>query len=233
MTAMRRRTLLTFALAAFPLAALPTAGRAHFPGKRSRRTTTQSDGGQHLTAFVYTPEAVPAPAVMVVHGQDGLGAGLRSLNAELGRKGFMAAAPHLAEEAILADAARTQDALTSWMRWLKAHFSSNGRLAVMGFGEGGAWAARACLAEPAHGLVCFCPPLADPALAEAAARLPLLLHLSTPAQSAAAKLAPSRAESHWYSAGAGFADVLSADYDREADSLASGRTFDFLKRSLR
>ncbi|MEO5373665.1 MAG: dienelactone hydrolase family protein [Alphaproteobacteria bacterium] len=256
-----RRAVLALTLAGLAGAGMtaPPPVAAHFPGKRTRRVSTTTDKGRRVTAQVFMPDdaAGPAPSVMVLHDGAGLAANIRWVNAEIGRRGYLAVAPDLyeglpdpprtpaeqVERMAALDPESTLDSLRSWLRWQKAHFRSSGRVGVVAFGDGAPWAARAIAAETSSALVCVHPPLADTAFELAARRGVLMLHLSARDQPAEtervatleriAATSGQRVAAFWYDAHVGFANFLGNTYDKEADTLALARTTDFLAQTLR
>jgi carboxymethylenebutenolidase len=253
MTIARRHILL--GLAGLPLAAVLADPRLARAAAATLETVTLSTGGgRTVRAALASPAQTPAPGVMLVHEWWGLNDQIKSVAASLADAGYLALAIDLYDGQATAepDVARSltqavepeaaTDTLASWLRWLKDHDKSTGKLATIGWCFGGGWSLNASLAEPVDATVVYYGNVAKDAATLAALKGPVLGHFATrdgwinPEMVAGfereMRAAGKAHESHWYEADHAFANPTQARYDADDTALAWRRTLAFLAANL-
>ncbi len=249
-----RRTVIKTA-ASLSLAAVlakPHLARAVAAGLETVSITTT--GGHAVSASLALPEAMPAPALMLVHEWWGLNDQIKSVAAEYAREGYVALAIDLFDGSVATtpdqarsqsqgvDASAARDTLAAWNGWLRAHTAATNKLGTIGWCFGGGWSLNASLAAPADATVIYYGNVAKGAKALAALKGPVLGHFATRDQwineemvsgfQGEMEKAGKSLEVHWYEADHAFANPTSARYDKEDAKLAWTRTSAFLGTNL-
>jgi len=247
-----RRRALRLALAAVGGFIVAGPAFSHPRSRKFQHVQITTDGGHRSRAVFSDLDNPPAPAVMLVHDHWGASASVRWVASELGRQGFLAVVPDLFDGRVVEnesqgrrwladlDANRSLDVLTSWTRWLKAHFYSTGRVATLAWGGGCDWSLQASIRENVAAAVVYYPEQKSARDFPADASVPIMGHLdertdaAIPTTPAPATYAAKGYE-HWYqySAKAGFADFIRPSFDASADALAWKRTLAFLNQRLK
>ena len=244
-----RRQLLRAGLAVSLVGVAPVAALA---ADRLELVELRTAQGRRVEARMATAAVAVAPAVLLVHDAQGLGdhalasarmladAGYHALAIDLFAGRTAAAAGQAMADAL--DPGEATDMLASWMRWLVAHPSSTGRIAVVGWGLGGGWALNASLIRPVDATIVFYGDVAKPADQLAPLGGPLQGHFAARDSrtssatvdrfAAAMRAAGKAAELHRYSADAGFADPASPTFDPISAKLAWTRSQAFLRLAL-
>jgi len=219
-----------------------------------------SDGSFH--AYLAQPQALPAPAVVVIQEAFGVNADLRATCDELAGQGFIALSPDLywRQEPMLQLSDKTEwprayalyqaldldkavaDVQTS-VEQARIMAGCTGKVGVMGFCLGGLLTYLTAVRGGVEAGVCYYGGRTEEFLDESAGlRGPLLMHLgdldeyiSFSAQSAIrAALAPAGVEIHTYAGCShAFARHQGLHYDAEAAAKANARTLAFLRNHLR
>ena len=252
--AIARRQIL-FGLAGLPLAALLADPRlARAAAARLETVTLATGGGRTVQAALALPAQTPAPGVMLVHEWWGLNDQVKSVAASLADAGYLALAidlydgrataePEVARSLTRAvEPAAATDTVASWLRWLRGHDKSTGKLATIGWCFGGGWSLNAALAEPVDATVVYYGNVAKTAATLAALKGPVLGHFATRDRwinrdmvagfERELRAAGKAYESHWYEADHAFANPTQARYDADDAALAWRRTLAFLAANL-
>ncbi len=250
----KRRAFLQ-GLASLPLAALlahPMLARA--AGERLERVTIPTGMGEAI-GYVATPQAAPAPAVLLIHEWWGLNDQIKSVAYELSQLGFLALAVDLyggkvattRDEAMsymsAMDPAKATQSLAAWVDWLRDHSKGNGKVGTVGWCFGGGWSLNASIAAPVDATVIYYGRVNKSAGELASLRGPVLGHFGTLDKSINAEMVggfqKAMAEAgktdltvHWYVADHAFANPSGARYDEEDAKLAWARTLAFFHRHL-
>lgn len=222
------------------------------------RVAVPGPRGAIRTYLAHPKGAEKLPAVLVIHENRGLNAHIEDVTRRLALEGLLAAAPDLLSAAggtpDHPDSARaligqlagieTVRDLVALLKHLKSRPPGNGKVGAVGFCWGGGLVGELAVASPAldAGVVYYGrQPAADEV---SRIKAPLLLHYAgldgrinegIPAFEAALKAAKVKYTLHRYE-GVNHAfnnDTSEARYDRQAATLAWGRTVTFLLRALR
>jgi carboxymethylenebutenolidase len=251
---LHRRSLIR-GLAGLPLAAVladPRIARAVAEALETVSITTA--GGRGVAAALALPETTPAPALLLIHEWWGLNDQIKSVAAELAREGYVALAVDLFDGSVAAapeearaqvqalDGEEAEDALTSWIDWLRQHPQVNGKVATLGWCFGGAWSLNASLARPIDATVIYYGRVDKDADTLAALNGPVLGHFGTLDQSItpamvegferALEAAGKPHEIYMYEADHAFANPTTSRYDADDAALAWERTLAFLRAHL-
>ena len=241
--------------AATSLAAIlasPSLARAAADSLDTVRLTTA--GGKSVTAALALPDARPAPAVLLVHEWWGLNDQIKSVARAFAQEGYVALAIDLYDGRVAdgrgaarnlmsqVDSGEAFDTVASWVRWLKAQTTVNGRVGTVGWCFGGGWSLNASIAEPVDATVIYYGRVNQPAEQLAKLRGPVLGHFATHdgwidrdmvgTFEDRMKALGQPVTSHWYEADHAFANPTSARYDAGDAALAWRRTLDFFKAHL-
>ncbi len=219
------------------------------------RVELKSSSGGEMSAELASPDgSTKAPAVVLIQEFWGVNDHIRSIAARLADAGFFVVAPDLYHGKLAKDAneagammkgldrARALDEIAGAVDFATHHARSNGKVAVMGFCMGGAYALAAASVVPAIAAVVpfyGLPPEADYAKIKA----PVLMHVASkdnwvkPALAEAVKTTIDAAggsmELHVYEADhAFFNDTRPEVYNPEAAKLAWERSITFLRKHL-
>jgi len=135
------------------------------------------------------------------------------------------------------------DTLGTWVRWLKTHDLSTGKLGTVGWCFGGGWSLNASLAEPADATVVYYGRVGGTPERLTRLKGPVLGHYATNDQwinkqmvsafEAAMDKAGKPYTSHWYEANHAFANPSSGRYDQADAQLAWRRTLEFFAVNLK
>jgi len=213
-------------------------------------------GGQRVRAKLARPAAARAPAMMLIHENQGITEHFEQMASLFAQEGFLALAIDLFDGQTAADQAEAQrlqltgkinpavatETVKAWIGWLRAHPNGTGKVGTVGWCFGGAWSLNASLAAPVDATVIYYGRVpADPA-ALAPLASPVLGHFGLEdrginqemvgAWQRAMAAASKRAEVHWYPANHAFANPTGNRYHEESARLAWGRTLAFLRTHL-
>ena len=246
-----RRTVLA-GLAGVPIADLarPAYAQAGF-----ETVNLTISGGRNVSGVVALPANVPAPTLLLIHGSGGLIDVYKSFATDFARDGFFAAALDLFDGqtagettrsrlriSVLSDPAKALETISTWLAWLKADSRSTGKIGVVGWSFGAAWALEASMATPVDATVIYVG-LAYPGAARLAAlKGPVLAHLAE-RDSGVSKRAFTSFENmmaeagksvqvHWYPTGHYFPFSSTLTYDKEQADAAWAHTVKFLRENL-
>ena len=248
-----RRTVLA-GLAGAPLARLvrPAYAQAGF-----ETVSLTISGGRTVSGVVAVPATVPAPALLLIHGSSGLNDMYKSFATDFARDGFFAAALDLfdgqtaSDEAtrsrlrnsVRSDPAMASETISAWLAWLKADSRSTGKIGVVGWSFGAAWALEASMATPVDATAIYVG-LAYPGAARLAAlKGPVLAHLAerdfgvskndlTSFENMMTGAGKS-VQAHWYPTDHYFPFSIYPTYDKKQADTAWARTVEFLRANLR
>ena len=213
--------------------------------------------GEKTSGEIVLPEGSgKAPAVVLIQEWWGLNDHIRSLLDRLAKAGFVALAPDLYHGKVTTDPAeamkmmteldgdRSIDEIQGAVAFLAAHERSNGKVGVMGFCLGGAFAFRAATRIPELGAAVPFYGVPDASKTDyTKVRAPILAHFATrdgwakPELAAAIKqqleAAGQSMELHIYEADHAFMnDTRPEVYHPEAAKLAWDRSMTFLHKHL-
>jgi len=223
----------------------------------SERTSFTTRNGKGADGILRLPSGTgKAPAVVLIQEYWGLNAHVASLADRLAAEGFLVLAPDLyhgmiaktAEDAGKAmaalDRAQAVDEIGGAIAFLAAHPRSNGKVGIIGFCMGGAYAFTAAAMLP--GLSAAVPFYGIPDVTKvdlSKIAIPVQAHFSKTDQWAKPALAEAvkkeldakqvPMELHLYDAGHAFMnDTRPEVHDAAASKLAWGRAVSFLKKNL-
>jgi carboxymethylenebutenolidase len=254
-TGISRRSLLAGA-AGLPLAAiLASPALAELSAATATEVTiTTKSGGHSVSASLFTPDATPAGAVILIHEWWGLNDQIKSVGAELAKLGYLALAIDLygGEVATSADEAMQLigsvndevgvDTVQSWANWLREHSAGSGKVAVMGWCFGGGWSLETAIEAGVDASIIYYGQVTAPAERLASITGPVLGHFATQDQfinkpmvdgfEANMAAAGKDLTVYRYDADHAFANPTSARYDDEDAALSWARTTEFLASNL-
>lgn len=229
-------------------------------GDTSMVSLTTTDG-RTVSAALALPATTPAPAVLLIHEWWGLNDQIKTMARDLALQGYVALAVDLygGTVATTPDEARAAvqqmqddealDTLTSWSHWLQQHDAvaktdgPTGRLGVLGWCLGGAWALKTSLAVPVDATVIYYGRVTADQDALSALKGPVLGHFGEQDKyidhamvdpfAAALTAIDHPHQIHWYDANHAFANPTGNRYDAGDAKAAWERTLAFLQASLK
>jgi carboxymethylenebutenolidase len=191
--------------------------------------TTES--GYTQSAVIATPATASAPALLLIHGSDGLTDQYKDWALQLAKEGFVALA---------VDNVGGSEELSAWVRWLKHDPRTNGKVGLVGWSSGSQWSLLVAITTPVEATVVYVG-LVD-TVAERLAHLkgPILAHLGDQDTSKeAADMFEARMKEagrpltvYWYSGGHSFPWPGDPGYKKDLADLAWSRTVQFLHANL-
>jgi len=251
-----RRTLLKGA-ASLPLAVVladPLLARAVAASLEEVTLTTA--GGATVRAALALPAQAPASAVLLVHEWWGLNDQIKSVAAELARRGYVALAIDLYDGQVATTAADARrfmatvardprtatETLAAWVAWLKAYKRGTGKVGTVGWCFGGGWSLNASIAAPVEATVIYYGDVRRKARDLARLKGPVLGHFATRDRwitrqmvagfAAEMKKAGKSLTAYWYEADHAFANPTRARYDAADAKRAWTRTLAFYRETL-
>ncbi len=242
-------------MASLPLAAvLANATVLEAVAAEMKTVEAKLAGGKTVKAALAFPEAVEAPAVILIHEWWGLNKQIKAVAAEIAKQGFIALAIDLYDGNVATtpddarkfmkavDFAEAVETTRVWANWLRDHNRCDGQLATIGWCFGGGWSLSASLATPVEATVVYYGNVARKADELANLNGPVLGHFAIEDKwinkkmvdgfEAEMKKAEKDFTTHWYEANHAFANPTSARYDEEDAEKAWERTTEFLKKQL-
>lgn len=259
MSELARRQLLTgmaiSTVAGLPLAAILADSRlAHAAAAGLEDVSIVTAGGRTVKAALAVPTRTPAPAIVLVHEWWGLNDQIKSVAAELAKKGYFGLAIDLyggqvtdqpdRARALMqgVDATAATDTAASWVDWVRRREGVNGKIGTVGWCFGGGWSLNASIAAPVDATVVYYGRVNQPVEQLKRLKGPVLGHFATRDQwinkkmvsgfEAAMTEAGKKLTAHWYEADHAFANPTSARYDEADAKLAWERTLAFFKANL-
>lgn len=249
-----RRKLMT-GLAGLPLAAALADPRlAALAAEGTEPVSITTKGGETVSGAIALPAKTPAPAVLLIHEWWGLNDQIKTMAVEFAKEGYVALAVDLYGGSVASspdeaqalmqsvDAEKATDTLVSWIDWLRANSSVNGKVATVGWCFGGGWAINAAIATPVEATVIYygrlpqsakdVQPVKGPVLGHFAEQDKFIDHPMVAGFEKAMKEAGKPLTVHWYDADHAFANPTGARYDEADAKTAWGRTLEFLKEAL-
>jgi carboxymethylenebutenolidase len=249
-----RRKLMT-GLAGLPLAAVLADPRlAALAAEGTEPVSVTTKGGETVSGAIALPAKTPAPAVLLIHEWWGLNDQIKTMAVEFAKEGYVALAVDLYGGSVASspdeaqalmqsvDAQKATDTLVSWIDWLRANSSVNGKVATVGWCFGGGWAINAAVATPVEATVIYygrlpqsakdVQPVKGPVLGHFAEQDKFIDHPMVAGFEKAMKEAGKPLTVHWYDADHAFANPTGARYDEADAKMAWGRTLEFLKEAL-
>ena len=252
---LHRRTLLT-AVAGFPLAAvLANPKLLHAAAGSLQNVTITTKSGQTVAAALALPDAVKAPAVMLVHEWWGLNDQIKAVAAQFAAEGYLALAIDLYKgkvatapadargymQAVARDAAL--ETVAGWAEWLQGHARSSGKIGTIGWCFGGGWSLAASLAAPVDATIVYYGNVARSAEQLAALKGPVLGHFASRDKWINKDMvgkfekqmdkAGKSYTTHWYEADHAFANPTQSRYDEADAKLSWSRSLAFFNQHLK
>jgi carboxymethylenebutenolidase len=249
-----RRKLMT-GLAGLPLAAVLADPRlAALAAEGTEPVSITAKGGEAVSGAIALPAKTPAPAVLLIHEWWGLNDQIKTMAVEFAKEGYVALAVDLYGGSVASapdeaqalmqsvDAEKATDTLVSWIDWLRANSSVNGKVATVGWCFGGGWAINAAIATPVEATVIYygrlpqsakdVQPVKGPVLGHFAEQDKFIDHPMVAGFEKAMKEAGKPLTVHWYDADHAFANPTGVNYDSDDAQVAWQRTLEFLKEAL-
>lgn len=211
-------------------------------------------GGKQVSAALFLPFTLPAPAIVVTPDRFGLVEAMLDRAGSLSFEHYIVVAVDLYDGAIASDVAQAQvleaaldraqafNTVLAWADWVRADARCNRNVGLMGFGLGGGLALDAALTAPSLGTVIYYTPIMQ--RPEQLVRLtgPVLGHFSDrdprfpvsaqeDLQFALEKL-NKRNRLYHYDAEGDFANPASTQYSRSDALLAWNRSVAFLHATV-
>ncbi len=219
--------------------------------------TTALPNGDNVTAYLAVPDAIPAPAIMLIHEWWGLKDEIKAVAAEYAKEGFLTLAIDLykgkvattvpealaARNAVFEQRDVSDATVSAWIDWLKTDERSTGKVATLGFCFGGGWSLNASILNPVDATIIYYGNVEKTAEEVASLKGDVLGHFGTQDrlinQEMVAGFEASMNEAgktytiHWYEASHAFANPTGQAYDKEDAKLAWARTLAFLNAKLK
>ena len=165
----RRAVLAGLASAAFASGGVNRRNRALAAGNAPETVSLTTASGHKISAALSLPEALPAPAVIAIHGFLGMSDWYRSRAQAFADEGFVGLSVDLYDgksttdlnvgSALMGEAnknkARTMEILSAWADWLRRDGRTNDKIAFVGWSFGADWALPAALDTQADGVVLY------------------------------------------------------------------------------
>jgi carboxymethylenebutenolidase len=231
MIVMHRRMALT-GLASLPLAAgLLNLVRHALAETGLENVEIVTPNGFSQSAVMVAPATVPAPALLLIHGSDGLTDQYKDWAVDFAREGFVALA---------VDDVGGSEELSAWVEWLKHDPRTNSKVGVVGWSSGSQWALLVSMATPVEATVVYVGLVDTVAERLTHLRGPVLAHLGNEdtSKEAAEMLQDKMNEAgrsltvYWYSGGHSFPWPGEPGYKKEMADVAWARTVQFLHANL-
>ncbi len=242
-------------LAGVPLAAvLADPGLARAAAAGLKQQTAKLASGAPIDAWLAVPAKTPAPAIVTIHEWWGLNDQIKAVTAEYAKQGFLALSidlmggsvaktPEAAKAQMAAvDPAAATETAAHWVKWLRAHAASNGKVGTVGWCFGGGWSLNASIAAPVDATVIYYGNVARPAADLKKLKGPVMGHFATEDKwinremvdgfKSTMQVADKPLTTHWYEANHGFANPTGARYDEGDTQLAWSRTLGFFTQYL-
>lgn len=210
--------------------------------------------GKEVKAALAKPDKLPAGAVLLIHEWWGLNDQIKSVAAELAKKGYVALAVDLFQGKVAKtpDEAKAQiagvnkdeavETLAGWIDWLRASPDVHGKIATMGWCFGGGWSLVASLTRPVEGTIIYYGKVDLPAEQLSALKGPVLGHFGKLDKSINTamvagfrqelKKAGKSADIYEYDADHAFANPSGERYDQADAQEAWQRSLAFLKKTI-
>ena len=218
--------------------------------------TLQTPSGRAVTAHLSMPDAVPAPAVVLIHGGYGLTDYYRKLSIAYAEQGFVAlavdlfdgvTATSLGEAQRLTSIAqsnpdRTTETLVTWIDWLKKDPRTTKKVAAIGWSFGAYWALIASSVASLDATILYyggtdfsgidLKDLKAPVLGHFAERDSAPYPVTVKGFAARMEKAGKTLDLRWYPADHSFANPTLPGYDKAAAEASWQATLTFLRANL-
>jgi carboxymethylenebutenolidase len=124
--------------------------------------TAKTPSGRTISGHLAVPAVTPAPAVLLIHGINGVSENFKHFTRDFARDGFVALAldlydgrtandevtRHSLYNEVYSDPKKAMETITTWVAWLRADPRINGKLGVIGWSFGADWAMRVSYVVP-------------------------------------------------------------------------------------
>jgi len=218
--------------------------------------TLRTPSGRDVTASLSIPRAIPAPAVILIHGSFGLNDFYRSLPTAFSKEGFAALAVDLFDGMMTNDPAqggrlaslangapdRATETLVAWIDWLKADPRTTKKIAAIGWSFGAKWALIASSVAALDAAVLYYGGTNTWEGDLKGLKAPILGHFAErdtdPRPSTVKRFAAVMAKAgkaldvRWYAADHSFANSMLPNYDKVAAEASWQATLKFLRANL-
>jgi len=256
MTTIPRRVVLA-GLVSMPLGSdLFGTGRAAFADTALETVSVKTPSNRTVSGLMAVPAAVPAPAVLLIHGSAGLSDMIKGFASDFARDGFFALALDLFDGRTAKDAAartalaneansnpaKAAETITAWIEWLKADPRTNGKVGVVGWSFGARWALEASINTPVEATVVYVGLINPGAKRLALLKGPVMAHMAERDYDFT-KIdlkkfenmmteANKSVEVHWYQGDHYFPFPIYPSYDKTLADTAWSRTVEFFRANL-
>jgi carboxymethylenebutenolidase len=217
--------------------------------------SVKTASGRTVAGVVAVPAAVPAPAVLLIHGSVGVSDNIKAFASHFARDGFFALALDLFDRRTATDPAtrstlvaeansnpaKATETITTWIEWLKADPRTNGKVGVVGWSFGAEWAIKASIAAPVEATVIYVG-VDFPGVEIARLQGPVLGHFGEYDTSVSKRVvetfertmkdAGKSVEVHWYPGDHYFSLPSYPSYDKSSADAAWERTVQFFRANL-
>ncbi len=210
--------------------------------------------GQKTSAVVAYPKQDNAPTLFLIHEWWGLNDQIKAVAKEFANEGFLVVAVDMYNGKVATtgkdakalmmgmDKNLANEAVVSWVNWLKSNPKGNGKVATLGWCFGGGWSLNTSLLTAVDATVIYYGHLNKTAKQLASLQSPVLGHFGTLDNNINEKMvgdferemdkAGKKYTHHWYTANHAFANPSGARYDADDAALAWSRTLSFLHKYL-
>jgi carboxymethylenebutenolidase len=205
-------------------------------------------------ALALPPGDAKAPGLLLIHEWWGLNWEMETIAESFARDGYLALAVDLFDGATTDRPERAQrlmdemdprhahEVLAAWLKWLRAHGRSNGKVGTLGYCLGGAWSLNASTANPVDATVIYHGKVDKKAAELKSLKGKVLGHFATretyiPPESVKVfeqemRAAGKPAIVHFYDAAHAFTRPRGPNFHPPSTELARRRTLDFLGQEL-
>lgn len=211
--------------------------------------------GKSTSAVVGYPQQTNAPTLFIIHEWWGLNDQIKAVAKEFANEGFLVVAVDMYNGKVASkgkdakalmmgmDKDYANQAVISWIDWLKTNPKGNGKVATLGWCFGGGWSLNTSLLAPVDATVIYYGHVNKSAAQLASLQSPVLGHFGTLDKSINEKMVGQFENAldeagkkdythHWYTANHAFANPTGARYDADDAALAWSRTLSFLHKHL-
>ena len=256
MTKIPRRVVLT-GLAAVPfISQLTTTDRPASAQTGLETVSVKTPSGRTVSGLLAVPTKVPAAAVLLIHGGNGVTESFKGFTSDFAREGFFALALDLYDgriakddamnfalrNEVMSNPAKAVETITTWIEWLKAERRTNGNVGVVGWSFGAGWALEASINTPVEATVIYVGLIYPEPTRLALMKGPVMVHLAERDYDVSKndlKLfenkmteAGKSVEVYWYPGDHYFPFPTRPSYDKAQADAAWTRTTQFFRANL-
>lgn len=211
--------------------------------------------GRSTSGVVAYPEQANAPALFLIHEWWGLNDQIKAVAKEFANAGFLVVAVDMYNGKVASNGKEARalmtgmdqnfanQAVVSWIDWLKNNPKGNGKVGTLGWCFGGGWSLNTSLLTPVDATVIYYGRLNKSAAELASLKGPVMGHFGTLDKNINEKMVGNFEKAldsagktdytfYWYTANHAFANPTGSRYDAEDAALAWSRTLAFLYKEL-